>query len=49
MNLNNEEEDMTFNVIIIGDTSVGKTSLVMQYTEGKFEDNYLLTIGKIKI
>lgn len=39
------EEETYFNLIIIGDVCVGKTSLVMQYTEGKFEENYLLTVG----
>lgn len=42
----NFEEEIYFNLIIVGDVCVGKTSLVMQYTEGKFEDNYLLTVGK---
>ncbi len=40
-------EEKHFNILILGDSCVGKTSLVMQYTEGKFEDNYLLTVGKI--
>ncbi len=42
----NPEEEIYFNLIIVGDVCVGKTSLVKQYTEGKFENNYLCTVGK---
>jgi small GTP-binding protein len=39
------EEKFIFKVILIGDGAVGKTSLVRRYMEGKFEINYLPTIG----
>ena len=42
--MQNKNEDK-FNIIIVGDTEVGKTSLVMCYTEESFSDNYLLTVG----
>lgn len=42
-----ENSPRNYNVIIIGETSVGKTSFTIQYTEGRFEENYLLTVGKI--
>ncbi len=32
-------------VCLIGDFSVGKTSLIRRYVEGRFEDKYLSTIG----
>ena len=32
-------------ICILGDFSVGKTSLVRRYVEGRFEDQYLSTIG----
>ena len=32
-------------IIVIGDTSVGKTSLLLSYTGASFEDNYISTIG----
>lgn len=32
-------------VCLLGDFAVGKTSLVRQYVEGRFDDKYLTTIG----
>ncbi|HMF33071.1 MAG TPA: Rab family GTPase [Candidatus Lokiarchaeia archaeon] len=34
-----------FKVVVCGDTKVGKTSLILQYTEHKFSENYIYTIG----
>jgi small GTP-binding protein len=31
--------------VIIGDSSVGKSNIVLQFTENRFSDNYLATIG----
>lgn len=31
--------------IIVGDTSVGKTSILRKYNEGTFQSNYLATVG----
>lgn len=38
-------EDLLFKIVVIGDSSVGKSNIVMQFTEGKFSDSYLSTIG----
>ncbi|MHA1340400.1 MAG: Rab family GTPase [Promethearchaeota archaeon] len=43
-----EKEDVQYYVLkicVIGDGSVGKTSLVLQYCEHKFQENYIMTIG----
>jgi Ras-related protein Rab-1A len=32
-------------LILIGGSGVGKSSLLMQFAENKFTDNYLTTIG----
>ena len=32
-------------IITLGDAQVGKSSFILQYVEGKFEENYLSTIG----
>ena len=40
-----EEFDYTRKFIIIGDSGVGKSSLLLRYTKGEFKDNYLMTIG----
>lgn len=37
--------DYTMKVIIIGDSGVGKSSLLVRYRENKFIDNYIMTIG----
>ncbi|MHA1717934.1 MAG: Rab family GTPase [Promethearchaeota archaeon] len=34
-----------FKIVILGDGKVGKTSMVLQYTEHKFNDNYIMSIG----
>ncbi|HMF31242.1 MAG TPA: Rab family GTPase [Candidatus Lokiarchaeia archaeon] len=34
-----------FKFVVIGDAGVGKTSVIMQFVEGKFEEDYRATIG----
>ena len=36
---------LIYKVVVIGDGGVGKTSLVLQYTEKKFTEQYVMTIG----
>ncbi len=38
-------EDVILKILIIGDTEVGKTSLLLQYTEGYFPEDFISTIG----
>ena len=33
-------------VVVIGDTAVGKTCLILRYTQDLFRDNFLSTIGQ---
>lgn len=37
--------EFIFKVVICGNGSVGKTSLVLQFTEHKFTENYIMSIG----
>ena len=39
--------DYDFKILLIGDTAVGKTCLTMRYGSNLFEENYVLTIGKL--
>ena len=36
-------------LIIVGEATVGKTSILLQYNENNFQENYLTTIGNDKI
>jgi small GTP-binding protein len=40
-----ESQKFRFKVIIIGDGSVGKTSLIQQFTQRDFQEEYIKTIG----
>ena len=41
----NDEDILTFKVITIGDTNVGKTSIIRRYIYNVFEENIISTIG----
>ncbi len=45
MGSNEEMEKMKFKICVLGDASVGKTSLIHRYVEGQFKESYLATIG----
>ncbi len=34
-----------YKICVLGDAGVGKTSLVIQYCENRFEENYIMTLG----
>ncbi|MFW9817832.1 MAG: Rab family GTPase, partial [Candidatus Thorarchaeota archaeon] len=34
-----------FKTVIVGEGGVGKTSITLRYTEDRFDDNMMLTIG----
>ena len=40
-----KDYDVLFKILLIGDAGVGKTSLVMQWVDSVFTENYLATIG----
>ncbi|MFX1419359.1 MAG: Rab family GTPase [Promethearchaeota archaeon] len=40
-----EIQKFSFKITVIGDGSVGKTSLITRFTEGGFEKDYIKTIG----
>ncbi len=39
------DADYIFKVVVVGDGAVGKTSLILRYTQGSFNTNYIRTIG----
>jgi len=42
-----EEENHSFTIKVgmVGDSEVGKTSLMVQYVENKFDEDYICTLG----
>ncbi len=40
-----KESKYSLKMVVIGDPSVGKSSLIRRYSDNKFEDNYIPTIG----
>ena len=34
-----------FKITVVGDGAVGKTSLIQQFTEGEFNEEYIMTLG----
>jgi small GTP-binding protein len=40
-----EPREYIFKLTVLGDGAVGKTSMVLQYTERKFSENYIMSIG----
>jgi small GTP-binding protein len=52
MNSSSDKTDYTFKILTIGESGVGKTCLLLRYTDNKFIKNYLTTIGidfKVKL
>jgi GTPase SAR1 family protein len=39
--------DLLFKLLLVGDSGVGKTSLLFRFTDGLFNKTYVSTIGKI--
>ncbi len=37
----------TYKILIIGDSNVGKTSLLNRYTENSFQGSLISTVGKV--
>ena len=38
-------DEITLNILLLGDSSVGKTSLMIRFTDQKFEENNSATVG----
>jgi len=43
--LKKTKEKFIFKIVVIGDSAVGKTSLIKKFTKGNFQEDYIQTIG----
>lgn len=43
--MRDEEKGYGFKITVVGDASVGKTSLIKKYTQGSFQKEYISTLG----
>ena len=43
--MSHREYDCLFKIVIIGNSGVGKSSILLRFTDDKFSDSYLTTIG----
>ena len=41
----NQEFDYLFKILLVGNTSVGKSSLLLRFSENVFNESFLPTIG----
>lgn len=40
-----KEKQITFKVGMLGDSQVGKTSMMVKYVDGSFDEDYIVTLG----
>jgi Ras-related protein Rab-1A len=45
MSVSRKDYDHLFKIVIIGDTGVGKSSVLLRFADGSFADSYVSTIG----
>lgn len=45
-NLSATRNNVVVKVGMVGDAQVGKTSLMVKYVEGKFDEDYIHTLGR---
>ena len=41
----NNDSDVVFKILLLGDSEVGKSCFLMRYSDNVFVENYITTIG----
>ena len=44
---NSHPKSVVIKVGMVGDSQIGKTSLMVKYVEGSFDEDYIQTLGKL--
>ena len=44
--MSGETYDYLFKLLLVGDSAVGKTSLLLRFTQGEFKDSVRNTVGQ---
>jgi hypothetical protein len=44
-NKNNQQYDYTFKIVLIGDSAVGKSCILLRFADDQFNENFYATIG----
>lgn len=44
-----KDYEVTYKILILGDSGVGKTCLIFRFIENIFSDSYISTIGKLVV
>jgi len=39
------DRQFVYKIVVVGDAQVGKTSLILKYTKGTFNEEYIMTLG----
>lgn len=43
--MKNKEYDFLFKFVMVGNSAVGKSSLLLRFADDQFNENYMITIG----
>lgn len=45
VSMKNKEYDFLFKFVMVGNSAVGKSSLLLRFADDQFNENYMITIG----
>lgn len=45
MSMNERDYNATYKILVLGESGVGKTSIIRRFTEEEYQESYISTIG----